>query len=232
MAPNTIPAMTEGYNFLSQVWSHSFVVTLFLVSILYFLPNNKNNFPFCYLVKNKVTASGNFCLVFYVDLKYVYFMVYAEYRLTFKHSHSISWPKFLVTDWGFNEEYTETKIYYHWEPIVSQEIMTVEELAKYLDLAESTIYQKVHENSIPYTKMKNLLRFPKQIIDEWLLKNTVYPDEKIFEEFARWHSRYLFKAWLKSRGKKPEEVSGKELSELARRSLSELLEQGSWLVTH
>ncbi len=107
---------------------------------------------------------------------------------------------------------------------MSQEVMTIEELAHYLNLAESTIYQKVHEKSIPFTKIKNLLRFPKGIIDEWLGQNTVYPDQELFEEFARWHSRYLFKSWLKSKGQKPEEISDKALSELARRSLHELLE--------
>lgn len=107
---------------------------------------------------------------------------------------------------------------------MSEAIMTVEELAKYLDLAESTIYQKVHEKSIPFTKIKNLLRFPKSVIDEWLLSNTVYTDETLFEEFARWHSRYLFREWLKSKGKKPTEISNKELEAMARKSLQELLE--------
>lgn len=108
---------------------------------------------------------------------------------------------------------------------MSQEVMTIEELAKYLNLAESTIYQKVHEKSIPFTKIKNLLRFQKGIIDEWLSQNTIYPDKELFEEFARWHSRYLFKSWLKSKGQNPQDISDKKLSDLARQSLHELLEE-------
>ena len=108
---------------------------------------------------------------------------------------------------------------------MTKEIMTVEELADYLDLAESTIYQKVHEKSIPYSKIKNLLRFPKKLIDEWLEQNTVYPEPDMFEEFARWHSRYLFKEWLKTKGKKPAEINNKELSDLARDSLNDLLSE-------
>ena len=103
--------------------------------------------------------------------------------------------------------------------------MTVEELAEYLDLSPSTIYQKVHEKSIPYTKIRNLLRFPKDIIDAWLAQNTVHPEPAIFEEFARWHSRYLFREWLKSKGVQPEDVNQQQLEDLARDSLHDLLDQ-------
>lgn len=108
---------------------------------------------------------------------------------------------------------------------MSKEVMTVEEVAEYLGLSPSTIYQKVKEKSIPYTKITNLLRFQKDIIDEWLNKNTVYPDQNLFDEFALWHSRYLFKEWLKSKGKKPDSISDKELSELARTSLRDLQDE-------
>ena len=107
---------------------------------------------------------------------------------------------------------------------MSQEVMTVDELAAYLDLSSSTIYQKVHEKSIPYTKIRNLLRFPKPIIDAWLTQNTVHPEPDMFDEFARWHSRYLFREWLKSKGVKAEEVNQKQLEDLARDSLHDLLD--------
>ncbi len=78
---------------------------------------------------------------------------------------------------------------------------------------------------MPYTKVSNLLRFPKEVIDEWLLKNTIYPDENLFNEFALWHSRYLFKEWLKSKGKKPDSITDKELSQLARDALKQLQDE-------
>lgn len=108
---------------------------------------------------------------------------------------------------------------------MSNEIMTVEELAEYLDLAVSTIYQKVHQKEIPHTKIRNLLRFPKTVIDEWLAKNTIYPKPDMLDEFARWYSRHLFKEWLKTKGKQPAEISQKELNDLARDSLHELLDE-------
>jgi excisionase family DNA binding protein len=108
---------------------------------------------------------------------------------------------------------------------MSKEIMTVDEVAEYLDLAPATIYQKVHDKSIPYTKIRNLLRFPKNIIDAWLAKNTTHPQPDMFEEFARWHSRHLFKEWLKSKGHTPEEISNNQLEDLARDSLHDLLDK-------
>lgn len=53
---------------------------------------------------------------------------------------------------------------------MSLEIMTIKELAKYLDITEATIYKKVSNNEIPYTKLGTLLCFPKWAIDQQLLE--------------------------------------------------------------
>lgn len=103
------------------------------------------------------------------------------------------------------------------------EVMTAEEAAAYLSLAPSTIYQKVSERSIPFTKIRNLLRFRKADLDAWLQEQTIYPVRNIYDEFVRWHSRHLFSEWLKSRGKQPQEISQKELAKLAQSALQELL---------
>ena len=103
------------------------------------------------------------------------------------------------------------------------EVMTAEEAATYLSLAPSTIYQKVSERSIPFTKIRNLLRFRKADLDAWLQQQTIYPVRDIYDEFVRWHSRHLFSEWLKSRGKQPQEISQKELTKLAQSALQELL---------
>lgn len=105
----------------------------------------------------------------------------------------------------------------------SPEVMTVDEAAAYLRLAPATLYQKVSERSIPFTKIRNVLRFRKADLDAWLQQSTVYPDTNTFEEFARWYSRHVFKEWLKSKGQKPQDLSQKELSELARQALQDLL---------
>ena len=105
---------------------------------------------------------------------------------------------------------------------MSAEIMTIEELAKYLDLAEGTLYKKVSNNEIPYAKLGNLLRFPKWAIDQWVSANIVKPPDAMFDEFARLQSRYHFKKWLESKGINPSSFSDKELLELVKKAIDDL----------
>lgn len=103
-----------------------------------------------------------------------------------------------------------------------QEVMTLEEVAKYLDLAETTIYKKVEMREIPYTKIGHLLRFPKKFIDQWLAENTVPASVSLFEEFSRLFSRFHFKKWLESKGVNPEKLTDAELLALAKKAIADL----------
>ncbi len=47
-------------------------------------------------------------------------------------------------------------------------IMTVEEVAKYLNLVPNTIYRKARAGEIPAVKVGKCWRFPKQALDKWL----------------------------------------------------------------
>lgn len=49
-------------------------------------------------------------------------------------------------------------------------LMTVEELAKYLKIKPDTIYKKVRKGELPAVKLGKLLRFPKELIDQWVLE--------------------------------------------------------------
>lgn len=53
--------------------------------------------------------------------------------------------------------------------------MTVEEVADYLGLARSTIYQYVNELRIPFVKIptSNQIRFRRRQIDEWMADGSV-----------------------------------------------------------
>lgn len=51
---------------------------------------------------------------------------------------------------------------------VAEDIMTVEECAKYLKTGVSTIYRLAREGKIPATKVGNQWRFRKERIDKWL----------------------------------------------------------------
>ncbi len=56
------------------------------------------------------------------------------------------------------------------------ELMTVEEVRKYLKFEKkSSIYDKVHNRSIPFLKNGTLLRFRRKHIDMWL-SNPYHPE--------------------------------------------------------
>ncbi|MGE4232229.1 MAG: helix-turn-helix domain-containing protein [Bacteriovoracia bacterium] len=48
-------------------------------------------------------------------------------------------------------------------------LLTVEELAKYLKVKPDTIYKKVRKGELPAIKLGKLVRFPKELIDEWVV---------------------------------------------------------------
>jgi excisionase family DNA binding protein len=48
------------------------------------------------------------------------------------------------------------------------DIMTVDELAKYLKLDSQTIYRKFRKGELPGVKIGNAIRFKREIIDSWL----------------------------------------------------------------
>lgn len=51
---------------------------------------------------------------------------------------------------------------------VRSEIMTTEEVAQYLRLAEATIYKLAQAGEIPAVKMGRAWRFKRGLIDEWI----------------------------------------------------------------
>ena len=50
------------------------------------------------------------------------------------------------------------------------ELMTLDEVAKYLRVHKSTVYRMAREGTIPSTKVANQWRFKKARIDEWLME--------------------------------------------------------------
>ncbi len=55
------------------------------------------------------------------------------------------------------------------------ELMDVKELAEYLKVKESWVYEKVHIREIPFHKAGKFSRFRKKHVDLWLL-NPYHPD--------------------------------------------------------
>jgi excisionase family DNA binding protein len=50
--------------------------------------------------------------------------------------------------------------------------MTTAQLADYLKVDKFTVYRLVTQKNIPAFKVGNQWRFKRQIIDDWLLKNS------------------------------------------------------------
>lgn len=100
--------------------------------------------------------------------------------------------------------------------------MTIDELSGYLRLATATLYRKVQEREIPFTKVGNLLRFTKISINQWLVRNTTTPDDSLYDQFARLQNRYHFQKWLEGRGVNWRELTDQQIADLAAKALADL----------
>lgn len=49
-----------------------------------------------------------------------------------------------------------------------QQVMTIDELAEYLQIAKSTLYKLAQEGKVPGQKVGKHWRFRKEAIDRWL----------------------------------------------------------------
>ncbi len=52
-----------------------------------------------------------------------------------------------------------------------QDMMNTKEVARYLDIHEKQVYALIREDKIPCTKVTGKWLFPKNLIDEWILKS-------------------------------------------------------------
>ena len=69
---------------------------------------------------------------------------------------------------------------------MTNDIMTLEEVAEYLRLKPQTIYTWAQEKKIPGAKLGKEWRFKKSIIDEWYLQHI---DEKFDDVIKSWKEK-------------------------------------------
>jgi excisionase family DNA binding protein len=62
---------------------------------------------------------------------------------------------------------------------MDEDIMTIEDVAKYLKLKPQTIYTWVQDGKIPGAKLGKEWRFRKSVIDKWF-------DEHLDEKFSKY----------------------------------------------
>lgn len=67
---------------------------------------------------------------------------------------------------------------------VENEILTIEEVARYLRLTPQTIYKWAQERKIPAVKLGKEWRFRKSIIDRWL-DDQILSSESGFEHLNK-----------------------------------------------
>ena len=70
--------------------------------------------------------------------------------------------------------------------MIQQEVMTVEQLAKYLQLDKQTVYRKARVGDIPAVRIGKTLRFKKDVIDGWLRISSLKWTPKRRKELRDW----------------------------------------------
>lgn len=82
----------------------------------------------------------------------------------------------------------------------ARQVMDAKQVADYLGVSPSTIYKWVEQRSIPFTKVGNLLRFPRWLIDQWLTEKATRPQHELYQRFVRLQQRYHLEQFLAARG--------------------------------
>ena len=69
----------------------------------------------------------------------------------------------------------------------SKEVLTVEEAAKFMGMARSSLYKMTCEQSIPFYRPNGkMIYFEKTALEEWLRQNPVKTQEQIAQEAQRY----------------------------------------------
>jgi excisionase family DNA binding protein len=67
-------------------------------------------------------------------------------------------------------------------------IMTVHEVAEYLRLSEAKVYKMANEGRVPALRMGKTWRFKKELIDEWIRKETELALHVSQEKMRIWYN--------------------------------------------
>jgi excisionase family DNA binding protein len=106
---------------------------------------------------------------------------------------------------------------------MSRDVMTAKELARYLSVSETTIYRRVENGEIPFTKIgERLLRFPKLSIDRWLAEHTQHPERTLLDEFEILYEKFHLKKFLRAKGIAYSELNDQQLLEQLMVAIDEL----------
>jgi excisionase family DNA binding protein len=62
---------------------------------------------------------------------------------------------------------------------MQENLLTTEQVAQYLKIDKFTVYRLLTQRRIPGFKVGNQWRFKKQLIDDWLFRNSNFDKERL-----------------------------------------------------
>ena len=74
--------------------------------------------------------------------------------------------------------------------MIINEVMTVGQLARYLQLDEQTVYRKVNRGEIPVVRIGKTMRFKKDLIDSWLRLSSMQWNGKKRQQLRGWAEHF------------------------------------------
>jgi excisionase family DNA binding protein len=95
------------------------------------------------------------------------------------------------------------------EILNQKKILTVDEAAQYLNISKDTVYSMAHfpdksEGTLPHFHFGKVIRFYRDLLDLWIIKNSSGLDSKLLIDFQ--------KAYLNNVGRKEVETTKNEVS--------------------
>jgi excisionase family DNA binding protein len=79
------------------------------------------------------------------------------------------------------------------------EVMTVDDLAKYLKLDRQTIYRRFRRGELPGVRIGKAIRFKRDVVDAWLRVMSLRWDPKRREELRRWAQEFAQQRGLREK---------------------------------
>ncbi|WP_319479729.1 helix-turn-helix domain-containing protein [uncultured Draconibacterium sp.] len=89
----------------------------------------------------------------------------------------------------FIEEAVSKQLLKNSKDIAPPAIFSVKQLAKYIGMAEVSVYKKVRETSIPFFKVGRKVLFRKNEIDSWLEGHRVFTTKEFIDDVESESSR-------------------------------------------
>ena len=62
------------------------------------------------------------------------------------------------------------------------DLLTVKQVAHYLNVSRSHVYDLMHEAKLPYVKIGGAYRISRETLEAWIIKNTINRNVELLDE--------------------------------------------------